>query len=279
MEWQAPRRQLRAAFVCSPTKGKHMSHSSWLGLVKWARLSNNTEGTCSVHSWLGKKLKFSWLGCFSFREKQRFCIFLCPLILTRDSTWRVQVKVLCVRSCRRLQPSDKLGINSLERNLGSSPLTVVTECLSDTSLGDIKERSCLMVPSLHLSPPNSIFTISYHAGAKAAAGSLLHPVCTWSVLQSSSWQSWHCHRRVPWWGIFSWLWYPTCQGRSWDHHRAQSTLSYGAGERAEEGTVPSYQSDLQLPPPHSVPLWAFWHYCHVTTTYYHLSRYFHFLLK
>lgn len=61
---------------------------------------------------------------------------------------------MCVRSCRRLQPSDKLGINSLERNLGSSPLTVVTECLT-LPLGISKKGVALWYPDyifLHLTP-------------------------------------------------------------------------------------------------------------------------------
>lgn len=159
---------------------------------------------------------------------------------------------------------------------------MVTECLSDASLGDSKERSCLMIPSLHFSllllltpfPPSPAMQ-----GAKAATNSPLHPVCTWSVLQSSSWQSWQCHRHVPWWGVFSWLWYAACQGgaRTTMKHRAPWAMVQV--KRAEESTVPSYQRVLQLSPSQcSVPLWAFWHYCRVTT-YYHLSRSFHFLLK
>lgn len=91
-------------------------------------------------------------------------------------------------------------------------------------------------PPFFSSPsPNPFSTISSHAGAKAAASSPLHPMCTRSVPQSGSWQSWQCHRHVPWRGIFGWLWSAACQGRSRDHHGAQSTLSCGAGEQSWGG--------------------------------------------
>lgn len=115
-EWQAPRRQLHAAFVCSPTKGKHVSFI----LTGFDKMSQTVKQRwrnvfSPLLAW--KEAEFLWLGCCSYREKHHSCICLSPLILTRGSTWRVQVKVLPVRSCGRLQPSDKLGINNLEINL------------------------------------------------------------------------------------------------------------------------------------------------------------------
>lgn len=134
-------------------------------------------------------------------------------------------------------------------------------------------------PPFFSSPsPNPFSTISSHAGAKAAASSPLHPMCTRSVPQSGSWQSWQCHRHVPWRGIFGWLSSAACQGGAGTttEHKAPSVVVQV--NRAEGGTVPSYQSDLQLPAPCSAPLRAFWHYCRVAT-YYYLSSSFYFLLK
>lgn len=229
MEWQAPRRQLLAAFVCSPTKGKHVSFI----LTGFDKMSQTVKQHWrNVFSPLlaQKEAEILMTGMLLIQRKAAFLYFFSPLILTRGSTWRVQVKVLPVRSCRRLQPSDKVGINNLERNLGSTLLTVVTERLSDTSLGDIKERNCLMVaqPPFFSSPSNPIPTISWHAGVKAAASSPLHPVCTWSVLQSSSWQG--CATGTS-------LGEALAVGCGMQPARrgAQSTLSYGAGEKSWVG--------------------------------------------
>jgi len=174
VEWQAPRGQLHAASVCSPTIGKHVSHSSRPGSTKRARLSNSTGGT------LGSKRSWDSHGWdATHAEESSISVFVFLLILMRGSQWGVRVKVLPVRGCRRLQPEGKLGLNSLETGLCvhlGALLSPWSRRLPDTPLEGCRKKGLLcsaQPPFFSSSPPDPISTISCHAGAKTAARSHL----------------------------------------------------------------------------------------------------------